>query len=252
MSQPSTIQGRDFAQTWQQAMFFPSQISRADSSQPRDSYDIGRIYNIHETTESVAMLVFLSSPGIDNHPELKAFCKARLRNIRARNSGIGKNRPCVVVMPPHSEDRKRADHSRPDILIFATFGGTPYDQIPYVLRHFLDSVLPNVFCTGGPPVSTKPPWTNPKQWLLQFLFQSSRKIEGFWSTDEQDTPDSDSQSSYIFSEETVDVLKQRRKAKQESWDGLCMSDPTFLPKRIEEFKVRCISSVALSAISHSL
>ena len=247
MSHPPPVQQRDFTQTWQQSMFFSSQGKRSRPSKSYGPHDIGRVYQIHETTESVAMRVFLSSPGIDNHPDLKAYCQERLREIQAKGSEIGKTRPCVVIeQPAASENFKGTSTLGTQLLILATLGGTPYDEIPYVLRHFMDPILPNSHPTGEIPVSTKPPWYNPHQWLFNFPFYSTRRIKGLWTGNfkKRDVPIGDlSGPGYCFDTDTVEIFKKRCEARMELWEALCTNDPTFLPGCIENFKVYSVSSV---------
>ena len=243
----SSVQQRDFTPTWQQAMFFQSQTYRSGNSGLVSSYDIGRIYKIHETTESVAELVFLASPGIDYHPELKEDCERRLQEIQSRGSLIGKGRPCVIIQHPDGKGRKPSDHLGPKILLLATFGGARHEDIPYVLRHFLHSILPNNHPTDKSSVSTKPTWTNPKQWLLQFPFYSSRRVEGLWTAD---LSQNDIEFGYQFSEDTMETFKEQCEEIWQLWYDLCATDPAFLPQRIQEFRACLFFVFVLFRRSH--
>ena len=253
MSQPPSVQQQD-ALTWQQAMFSSSQKSRPRPSKHYGPHDVGRVYQIHETTESVAIRVFLSSPGINDHPDLKEYCQGRLREIQARSSNIGKTRPCVVIKQPAADKGQYStgiNYSHgPQLLILATLGGTPYDDVPYVLQHFMDPMLPNSYPTAGPPVSTKPPWYNPDQWLFQFLFHSTRRIKGLWIAKRQDSLDAETGPGYQFSRDTVEYFKNRCEERMDSWGALCIKDPGFLPTCIDNFRVRCLSSAISTSTTH--
>ena len=208
----------------------PLSPSTAPSPVVRRDYDIGQFARILESPSSVGDHILLASPGIEKYPHIMATCFQRIKSTEALHLERGTIRPCVVL-------DKCPDGEHPTVFLCGTFGGSSYEDLPYLYRHFASAIAPHSLPNGSSSVNTCPPWHCHNAVLLKFRIRSTRKLQGLWPRkDETKLEDGDVRGFYL-SQEVLEMLRLEAANAFNSWVKLCNADPSFLPRVAAEYNV---------------
>ena len=222
-----------------------SYLSRTSVSSPssRRHYHAGQFARIFETPSSVGDHILLASPGIDDHPHIKLVSSRRISSIERLDSERGSVRPCVVLY-----DCPDGEH--PFVFLCGRFGGSSYEKLPYLYKHFVTAIAPHNLPDGSTPATTSPPWQRHNAMLLKFGIQSTRQLQGLWRRNGEGELEEGDVCGFQLSRETLDLLQVEAAAALKSWIALCI-DPSFLPHVAAEYNVCTLSPTSRCLRSHS-
>ncbi|KAI0701020.1 hypothetical protein C8T65DRAFT_741912 [Cerioporus squamosus] len=210
---------------------------------PPPAYAAGHVCTIFESLATPIEHILLGSPGIQDNPESLKRCEDSLAAIQAEGSLIGKNRPCIILSSVEGGETTGVN-----LILLGTLGMTPYNELPLLYRLFVSAVSPNPF-SGSPHFHIVPPWTNPHQWAIAFVFRSTRPLKGLWPRARSDLqlPNGEIVSTpspycvgtkpiYRASPATRPLILQKCRSNLETWSERCIADPTLVVQCEEGFR----------------
>ncbi|KAI0653310.1 hypothetical protein C8Q70DRAFT_1059385 [Cubamyces menziesii] len=242
--------------------------TRSGAEEPT-RFAAGEVFSIEESVYT-PIEHLLSDPVSGLRGANLNYSTSSLNNLRTRGRATHKTpRPCILSNTVYPNDGSCNNDGDLTIWLMATFEGTPMHTLPPVYQFFCIAVYPTrPLCPSQTPpiiplhdpevhIHSLPEWPSTdaasgqcSQWIIAWVFETTRPLLGRWLTPEARTLSKGDDVEYspnvtnpmggetkgmTFGTQAYELLEIQTEERRRKWQRMCRSDRQFALARQREF-----------------